>query len=177
MRWLCMVLIALAVFLVGCVPGYAGEKSKANNAIHFGLGKSLEFGAETEGYLEGLETSSGTKIQKLQIKQSPARTIESWVGPMQVYDQQLATSWRGMTEHTTALLAGVSDIVAQSAPVLTQYLAARAQKPRMVSELAGLMGNPTVPIDALRSAIPEDVYKEALALAAKEVERLKSASP
>lgn len=99
------------MFLVGCGPKFAGEPSKANNEVEisksiFGGGARIALGAESKGQLDNFVTrgpdGTETSIERLTLEQSPATTIQSWVGPMQVYTEQLAATYDGLAKVATA---------------------------------------------------------------------------
>jgi len=184
--------ILLCLFLGTCVlgcqgaPEYAGTKSKADNELSLGWGRSLRLGAETDATLEGFETANGTKIDKLTLKSSPAQTMAGgWVPAMDAYGRQQVNFvpilkqygdnaigitnavFAGLNQLATTTWAGVNEAIATAAPVFTQYLAGRnmqrqaeAMKPSIIDEVVRLGVAGRIDPIAAGSQLPADWQAE-----------------
>jgi hypothetical protein len=150
-----------AVFLVamtsGCGPKYAGRPTEAKNTVSIyrdatGFGADATVGADTEAVIEGLEAekkadgSMSMKLPRMQYKAAPSTTIGSWVGPMQEYKAQLDATYTGLANVATANWNGFAQAITAAAPIAGPYLdglakarLARAQRPKLVGELADLV--------------------------------------
>ena len=193
MRRIASCLLA-AVLMAGCGPQYAGKPSEANNKINFSKGAfgadgNLEFGADTEGTVEGLsvKTAGGgeTKIDRLTMKQAPSQTIGSWVGPMQVYRDQLEATGVMYERIATANWNGFAKSIEAAAPVASAYVSAlgqlklaKAQRPQLIDQLSGLVMGGQLSADGMKEIGMEDAIAEAVAAkVAARIEELRAAQP
>lgn len=173
-RWFFAV-VALFWMLVGnfgCAgPQYAGVPSKANNEVTLertscgGVKARATAGADTKASVKGVEFSgaNGThgKVDSIDFEQQPSTTIGSWVGPMQVYDKQIQSTYAGITAWSDSFWTGLSKETQAIAPIATQFLGgmnavnlAKAQRQPLVSQLAGLVGNGQVGLSQVAANDP-----------------------
>lgn len=151
-----MIAAASMILAAGCgLPQYAGKPTEASNKVSFSRGAfgadgSIEFGSDTSGELTDfkVKTASGgeTTIGKLTMTQKPSETIGAWSAPMAVYDQQLKSYYTGLAEVATANWNGFAKSIEAAAPIASAYIGAlgqaklaRAQRPQLVEQLAGLV--------------------------------------
>ena len=144
----------IILFCTGCqgAPQYAGTKSKADNELSLGWGRSLRLGAETDATMDGFKTANGTQIDKLVLKQSPAATMANgWVPAMDAYGRQQVNFVPILKQYgdnavgiTNAVFPGVSEVMQSAAPMFAQYMAgknlqtqAAANKQQIIGELLG----------------------------------------
>lgn len=170
-------LILLGNCVVGCInPGYAGEKSRANNVIRFGLFKAVEFGSEMKGKAK-LIKSGNTEIQDLEFEQSPAATMANgWTAAQDSFGRSIIMPNvelnRVYGQNAEIVLNGINQIAQTVMPAVNNYLAGRTsvalakqQTKQMQSEMiAGIAGGHLKP-DEIANAVyslPPEVTKEVL---------------
>lgn len=152
-------LLAGAFVLAACVgcglPQYAGKPTEARNRVSFkkdilGGGGELEFGADTTGTVRDLKvkTAEGgeTTIGELTMTQKPSETIASWVGPMEVYRDQIEKWGDATAKIATANWEGLAASIREAAPIASAYVGAlgqlklaKAQRPQLIEQLTGLV--------------------------------------
>ena len=178
----CLVVVMLSLMGLLCVssgcqgaPQYAGLKSKSDNELNLGWGRSLRLGAETDATLEGMTLASGSKIDKLVLKQSPGSTMSSgWVPAMDAYGRQQVNFVPILKQYgdnaigiTNAVFNGISQVAQIAMPVVGQAVAghysvaeAKVKAGDMRSELINAIGGGLIgPVDAkkLADSLPVDV--------------------
>lgn len=170
-------LVLLGNCVVGCInPGYAGEKSRVNNVIRFGLFKAVEFGAEMRGKAK-LIKSGTTEIQDLEFEQSPATVMrDGWAPAQDSFGRSIIVPNielnRVYGQNAGIVLSGINDIAKTVMPTVDNYLAGRTsvalakqQTKQMQSEMiTGIAGGLLKPDEIANTVqtLPADVTKEVL---------------
>lgn len=170
-------LYAIVVTLCGCqgAPQYAGQRSRADNELNLGWGRSLRFGSEVDATMKGFKTQNGTKIDEIVFKQSPAATMANgWVPAMDAYGRQQVNFVPILKQYgdnaigiTDAVFNGLNQLAQTAMPAVSSYITGRTsvalakqQTKQMQTEvIGGIAGGLLNPGEALAvlAATPPDV--------------------
>lgn len=176
----CFTLLGVLALSSGCInPGYAGEKSKADNELSLGYGRGLRLGAETDATLEGFEKSADgkVKIDKMVLKQSPGSTMaQGWVAAQDSFGRSIIMPNvelnRVYGQNAGIVLSGINEIAKTVMPTVDNLIAGRTsvalakqQTKQLQSEMIAGIGGGLLRPDEIAAAVdvlPPEVTRQVM---------------